>query len=113
MDSELVSRDIRVKVRAFADHLFASEVHDAWEAQFEWPEDFEATSYQSRDQFDGWSNSVVHLSGVSALRCNKLCDGVKGQHVSGAVTGSCDLLGGVGVDDVGGDHRFGLLQTGE
>ena len=33
--------------------------------------------------------------------------------VAGAVAGSCDLLGGVGVDDVGGDQCFGLFQTGQ
>ena len=35
-----------------------------------------------------------------------------GQHVLGAVTGSYDILGGVSVNDVRGDHRPGLRQTG-
>lgn len=30
----------------------------------------------------------------------------------GGLSGSCDLLGGVSVNDIGGDHRLGLLQTG-
>jgi len=68
INNELVSRDIRIKVRAFADHLAPSDIHDAWEAQFEWPEDFKANSYQSRDQFDGWSNSVDWTIQEQALR---------------------------------------------
>lgn len=40
------------------------------------------------------------------------CDGVRGQHVLGALTGSCDLLGGVSVYDVGGNQCFGLFQAG-
>lgn len=68
INNELVSRDIRIKIRAFADHLVPSDIHDAWEAQFEWPEDFEANSYQSRDQFDGWSNSVDWTIREQALR---------------------------------------------
>lgn len=68
MKSELVSRDIRIKVRAFADLLFKSEIHDAWEAQFEWPEDFVSASYRSRDVFDAWSNSVDWTIREQALR---------------------------------------------
>ena len=41
------------------------------------------------------------------------CDGVRGQHVPGALIDSLDLLGGVSVDDVGGDHRLGVCQTGQ
>ena len=40
------------------------------------------------------------------------CDDVRGHHVLGALTGSCDLLGGISINDVRGDHRPGLRQTG-
>lgn len=38
--------------------------------------------------------------------------GSGGQHMLGAVTGSYDILGGVSVNDVGGDQRFDLFQAG-
>ena len=37
--------------------------------------------------------------------------GSGGQHVPGALTGSRDFLGGVSVNDVDGDQRFGLFQA--
>lgn len=68
MNSEFISRDIRIKVRAFADYLNQSEVNDAWEAQFEFPEEFEFESYSGRSMFDGWSKSVDWTSREQSLR---------------------------------------------
>lgn len=63
--------------------------------------------------FFSYTAGQVHGSGVSAFRLNRLVNGFRGPLESGFVSGSCGLLSVIAsVDDVGTDHRLGVLQAG-